>query len=175
MVKFFLRCGFVLIGFVGVACADGGVDIAHTDFSERVINFAIFLAILWYLGAHRLKALLQNRQQAISSRFEQAQEKINEARKSREQAQKQLEEAQKKAADIIATAKKEAVIIAQKYEEQCSADIENLIHSSESLMFFEQRKARVELVESVLKELFNSNEVDIDTQEYVRILSKKVA
>lgn len=176
MVKYFIRYGFMLAGFISVACASGGaVDIAHTDFSERVINFVIFLAILWYLGAHRLNSLLQNRQQAISSRFEQAQEKINEARKGREQAQKQLEEAQRKALDIIATAKKEAMMITQKYEEQCSADIESLMHSSESLMFFEQRKARVELVESVLKELFNSDEAGIDTQEYVRILSKKVA
>lgn len=173
--KYCVRYGVVFGCLLGVSYASGAVDISHTDFSERVINFIIFLAILWYLGAHRLKALLQSRQQEISSRFEQAQDRINEAKRDREQAQKQLEEAQKKAADIIATARKEAVVIAQKYEEQCSVDIENLIKSSESLMFFEQRKARVELVESVLKELFNSNAADIDTQEYVRILNKKVA
>ena len=173
MMKHGIRYGLVLACFVGVASA-AEVNIAQTDFSERVINFAIFLAILWYLGAHRLKALLQARQAGISKRFDEVQSKISAAKKAKEQAQKQLDEARKKASDIIATAK-EAIVIAQRCEEQCSADIESLIKSNESLMAFEQRKAKVELVESVLKELFNSEAADIDTQEYVRILSKKVA
>lgn len=174
MMKHGIRYGLVLACFVGVASA-AEVNIAQTDFSERVINFAIFLAILWYLGAHRLKALLQARQAGISKRFDEVQSKISAAKKAKEQAQKQLDEARKKASDIIATAKKEAIVIAQRCEEQCSADIESLIKSNESLMAFEQRKAKVELVESVLKELFNSEAADIDTQEYVRILSRKVA
>lgn len=169
-----IRCGVILACLFGVASASE-VNIAQTDFSERVINFVIFLAILWYLGAHRLKALLQARRDGISKRFDEVQNKISAAKKAKEQAQKQLGEAQKRAADIIATAKKEAIVIAQKYEEQCSADIESMIKSNESLMFFEQRKAKVELVESVLKELFNSEVADINAEEYVRILSKKVA
>ncbi len=165
----------LIVAFFGGALYASGSDIAQTDFSERAINFVIFVAILWYLLADKLRVLLANRRQEIADRFEEVQKKMKAAKQVREQAQKQLEEAKKKANDIIATAKKEAVLIAQKYEDQCSADIENLIRTNESLMQFEQRKVQVEIVELVLKELFNSGVANIDTDEYVKILTRKVA
>lgn len=163
---------FACLGSIAYASS---VDISQTDFSERAINFVIFVAILWYLAADKLKALLKNRQQGIASRFEEVQDKVKAAKKSREQAQKNLEEAQKKAAEIVSTAKKEAVIVAQKYEEQCNADIENMKKSHDALMHFEQRKAQAEVVESVLDEVFGGEAGKIQTEEYVRILNKKVA
>ena len=173
--KWFVR----LMLFVGllpnISFASGAVDISQTDFTVRVINFVIFVAIVWYFVVPYLKNILQTRKDSISKRFEEVQEKIKSAKKAKEQANKQLDDAKKKADEIIAFAKQEASNIAKRYDELYKTDAENLNKSSQAVMEFEERKMREEIVQAVLKERFNGKAGDISSDEYVRILQKKVA
>lgn len=159
----------------GIVCASGAVDISQTDFVVRLINFAIFVAIVWYFVVPYLKNILQNRKASIAKRFEDVQEKMKSAKKSSEQAKRQLEDTKKKAEEIIDFAKQESLNIAKRYEELYKADAENLTKASQTVMEFEERKMREEIVQAVLKELFNGKAGDISSDEYVRILQKKVA
>lgn len=173
--KWVVKVGFLFGVLQGVVCASGAVDISQTDFVVRLINFAIFVAIVWYFVLPYLRNILQNRKTAIAKRFEDVQEKMKSAKKASEQAKRQLEDTKKKAEEIIDFAKQESLNIAKRYEELYKADAENLAKASQTVMEFEERKMREEIVQAVLKELFNGRAGDISSDEYVRILQKKVA
>lgn len=164
-----ILCFFVAFSSLIFASA---VDISKTDIVERSINFIIFIAILWYLLAGKLKAFFSARREKIAQRLSEVQEKLKIAKNNKEQALRKLEEAKEQASQILANAKKEAYLIAQKIEEQSSVDIEIMRKNSEILMEFEQRKMEKEVVDEVLQEVFAQSK--LNTTEYVNILEKKV-
>ncbi|PAF48588.1 hypothetical protein BKH46_00525 [Helicobacter sp. 12S02634-8] len=151
------------------------VDISDTDIVERIVNFVIFIAILWYLAADKLKELFATRRENIAKKLEEVQDKLKTAKKAKEQALRKLEESKSKATDMVATAKKEAYLVMQKIEEQSRVDIENIIKNNEILMDFEQKKMEREVVEEILTELFKTKVGTFETSDYIHILNKKVA
>ncbi len=165
----------VLVLCISGVLSASNVDISQTDFVERVINFVIFVAILWYFAADKLKTLLQNRKNDIISRLDEIQNRVKVAKKAKENARKQLDDAVKKAAEIVADAKKETVLISQKYEEQYKIDADNITKNMESLMFLEERKIENEAIEEILDELFGGDVAKISHKDYIKILNRKVA
>lgn len=155
--------------------AASDVNISETDIVQRVINFVIFIAILWYLVADKLKQMFSNRREQIVSRLNQAQDKLESAKKSKKEALKKLEEAKERATQMVALAKKEAYMISQKFDEQFKLDVENMIKSNEILMEFEQKQMERKVVEEVLCELFKTQASSFEVSKYVNILNKKVA
>ncbi|PAF44218.1 F0F1 ATP synthase subunit B [Helicobacter sp. 11S02596-1] len=151
------------------------VNVSDTDIVERVINFVIFVAILWYLVADKLKNVFATRREKISKRLDEVQDKLKTAKKAKEQALRRLEEAKEKASDMVATAKKEAYLVMQKIDEQSKIDIENIMKNNETLMDFEQKKMEREVVEEILLELFKTKIGSFETSDYINILNKKVA
>jgi len=150
------------------------VNIAETDFIVRVINFVLFVAILWYFVAGHLKAFLQRRKDNIASQLEEIQNRLKNAKKANQQAHKQLEETKKRAVEMLDNAKEEALLIAKKYEAQYKSDLENIKHHLESLMDFEQRKMELAAIESILKELFKGDAGGMDEKDYINILNRRV-
>ena len=149
------------------------VDISQTDIIPRSINFIIFVLILWFLFAGKLKAFLQERREKISLQFSEVQDKLKIAKKEKEQALRKLEEAKETAAEIIANAKKESYLVAQKIEEQTRADIEVMMKNAEALMSFETKQMEKEVVMEVLDEVFAENR--LDAHAYGSILEKRLA
>ncbi|CBG39693.1 F0F1 ATP synthase subunit B [Helicobacter mustelae] len=148
------------------------VEFADSDFIARLINFVIFVAIVWLLLAKRMKMFFGERKNKISQKLLEVQERLKVAKSNKEQALRKLEEARERANKILANAKKESYTITQKIEQQSSADIENMMKSVENLMEFEQKKMEKEVVMEVLDEVFGESK--INSQEYVKILEKKV-
>ncbi|MGP1450745.1 MAG: F0F1 ATP synthase subunit B [Wolinella sp.] len=169
--KNILLIAFALFPTIVLAAGSGG----ETDIIERTINFVIFVAILYYLVADKIRAIFVARRDAISSELGRVQEKLEESRKIREQAQKHLEESRRMAEDMIATAKKEAILLSQKVEDGAKSDIENLIRQYNEAMEFEKRKVEREVVGEILSELFDSDVTKLDKVAYGEILLKKVA
>ncbi|WP_180675671.1 F0F1 ATP synthase subunit B [Helicobacter sp. 11S03491-1] len=151
------------------------VNISDTDIVERVINFVIFLAILWYFVADKLKQIFVSRREGIAKKLNEVQDKFKNAKKEKEQALRKLEEAKEKASDMLAIAKKEAYLIAQKIDEQSKSDIEHLIKNNEILMDFEQKKMEKQVVDEILSELFKTKTSSLEISDYIHILNKKVA
>ncbi|PAF53461.1 hypothetical protein BKH42_05925 [Helicobacter sp. 13S00482-2] len=170
MIKYIL---FFLLGGSALFATD--VNISQTDIVERVINFLIFLAILWYLIADKLKQMFASRRNQIVSRLNQAQDKLKVAKKSKEEALKRLDDAKQRATDMIALAKKEAYMISQKFDEQFKLDIENMIKSNEAIMEFERKQMERKVIREILSDLFNTQASSFDTSKYIDILNKKVA
>ncbi|MCE3037845.1 F0F1 ATP synthase subunit B [Helicobacter anatolicus] len=167
-----MRLFLLIFGAFSSVFASMDVQLADTDFLERAINFIIFVAILWFLVAKKAKAFFAARRNKIAERLLEVQEKLKQAKKNKEQALRKLEEAKEVAAEIIANAKREAYMIAQKMEEQSSVDIENMIKNTENLMEIERKKMEKEVVSEILEEVFKESK--INAAEYVKILEKKV-
>ena len=151
------------------------VSIEQSDFVERVINFVIFIAILWYFAFDPIKGIFINRKNAIAARLQEAQDNLQKAKQEKEAALKALEESKEKAKDIITAAKQEAYLVEQKYNEQIKKDIETLKYALELNIEFEQRKAIQESVNKLLYELIKSNDIALNKEEYINIITKRIS
>ena len=151
------------------------VSIEQGDFDERVINFVIFIAILWYFAFDPIKGIFINRKNAIAARLQEAQDNLQKAKQEKEAALKALEESKEKAKDIITAAKQEAYLVEQKYNEQIKKDIETLKYALELNIEFEQRKAIQESVNKLLDELIKSNDIALNKEEYINIITKRIS
>ncbi len=148
------------------------VDISDTDFIARLINFIIFVIIVWMLIAKRAKVFFNERSRAISDQLSEVQVKLKNAKNQKEQALRRLQEARENAAEILANAKKESYLVVQKIEEQSGHDIEVMIKNTELLMEFEQKRMQRAVVSEVLDEIFSESK--ISSSEYGSIIEKKV-
>lgn len=151
------------------------VSIEESDFVERVINFVIFAAILWYFAFDSIKGIFTNRKNAIAARLKEAQDNLQKAKQEKETALKNLEESKEKAKEIINAAKQEAYLVEQKYNEQIKKDIETLKYTLESNIEFEQRKAIQESVDKLLDELIKSDDIALNKEEYINIITKRIS
>ncbi|MGL2685554.1 F0F1 ATP synthase subunit B [Helicobacter pylori] len=163
--------GFLIL--LSPLCATG-LDISQTDIIERSLNFLLFVGILWYFLAKRLRSFLHSKSLEISKRLEEIQAQLKVSKEHKKKLLKELEQAKEKAELIISDANKEAYTITQKYELQTKIDVENLIKNSKALMDLEVKKIKRELVESVFKDLRESKKVSFNTQDCVNILKQRL-
>lgn len=164
---------FVLIGIPSLMLASGSLE--ESDFIQRVINFVIFIAILWYFAFDAIKGIFTKRRLAISNQLQAVQDNLQQAKKESERANKRLEESKKRAKDIISAAKQEAYLIEQKYNDQIKRDIELLKHSLDASIEFEQRRLTQESVNEVLNELMQSEEIQLNKEDYINIITKRIS
>jgi F-type H+-transporting ATPase subunit b len=144
----------------------------ETDFLQRLVNFIIFAAILYYLLADKARAFFNSRKEAIANEFQSIQDKLRESKQKKDNLKTEVENAHKKAEEIVKTAKEEAKFIKAKVEKSTSNDIENLNKQFEDFKSSEERKMKREVVKEYMDEV--TKEVHIDSQEAVNIVSKKV-
>ncbi|MFP6344666.1 F0F1 ATP synthase subunit B [Helicobacter pylori] len=163
--------GFLIL--LSPLCATG-LDISQTDIIERSLNFLLFVGILWYFLAKKLRSFLRSKSLEISKRLEEIQAQLKVSKENKKKLLKELEQAKEKAELIISDANKEAYTITQKYELQTKMDVENLIKNSKALMDLEVKKIKRELVESVFKDLRESKKVSFNTQDCVNILKQRL-
>ncbi|MGL2751094.1 F0F1 ATP synthase subunit B [Helicobacter pylori] len=163
--------GFLIL--LSPLCATG-LDISQTDIIERSLNFLLFVGILWYFLAKRLRSFLHSKSLEISKRLEEIQAQLKVSKEHKKKLLKELEQAKEKAELIISDANKEAYTITQKYELQTKMDVENLIKNSKALMDLEVKKIKRELVESVFKDLIESKKVSFNVQDCVNILKQRL-
>ncbi|MGL2369915.1 F0F1 ATP synthase subunit B [Helicobacter pylori] len=163
--------GFLIL--LSPLCATG-LDISQTDIIERSLNFLLFAGILWYFLAKKLRSFLHSKSLEISKRLEEIQAQLKVSKENKKKLLKELEQAKEKAELIISDANKEAYTITQKYELQTKMDVENLIKNSKALMDLEVKKIKRELVESVFKDLRESEKVSFNAQDCVNILKQRL-
>ncbi|WP_033773211.1 F0F1 ATP synthase subunit B [Helicobacter pylori] len=166
----------MVLGFLILLSPLGAMelDISQTDIIERSLNFLLFVGILWYFLAKKLRSFLHAKSLEISKRLEEIQAQLKVSKENKKKLLKELEQAKEKAELIISDANKEAYTITQKYELQTKMDVENLIKNSKALMDLEVKKIKRELVESVFKDLRESKKVSFSSQDCVNILKQRL-
>lgn len=145
------------------------------DIVERTVNFIIFVGILWYLLADKIKAFFAERTLSIQAELDKVQDTLKASQDKVSNAQKKLEEAKKIATEIIEGAKADIDSVKQKVATAVDSDIANLNKSLEEMMKVETSKAKKEVVTEVLEELLSSENIQLTQQELANIVLKKVA
>ncbi|AFI06464.1 F0F1 ATP synthase subunit B [Helicobacter cetorum] len=150
------------------------LDISQTDIIERSLNFLLFVGILWYFLAQKMRAFFRSKSLEVSKCLEEIQTQLKASKDNKKKLLKELEQAKEKAELIVSDANKEAYTITQKYELQTKIDVENLIKNSKALMDLEIKKVKRELVEGVFKGLKESKKVSFSPQDCVNILKQRL-
>jgi len=147
----------------------------ETDFWPRVFNFVIFASLLYYLLANPIKNFFKGRTEGISAQLNEIETKLQAAKDEKKEAQNRLEDSQKRAEEIIADAKAEAVILAEKIANANQNDLAILDKQFEEKIALEERKSAREAIDEVLSGNITNDDIMIDEAKVVEIISKKVA
>jgi len=145
----------------------------ETDIFWRVINFAIFFGILYYLLADTIKTFFKEREEGIAGRLSAVEEKLKEAKAEKEAAAQKAKDAGTASADLIEVAKKEAELMVSKINETLVHDKEQLEKSYADRIDIEAKKMKKEVVNEVLEDMFKSD--NISNEDMLNIIKKKVA
>ncbi len=171
MKKIFLF-GLILSPMMLFASSEGA---GETDIVFRTVNFIIFVAILWYLLADKVKAYFAQRTLDIQSELDKVQDVLKASEEKVTNAQKQLDEAKKMAAEIVEDAKADIDLIKKKVADDVELSILNLEKNLEEMMKVETIKSKRQIVSEVLEELLKSENIKLDQDELANIILKKVA
>jgi F-type H+-transporting ATPase subunit b len=158
-----------------VALFAAGDGTGKTDIVPRLINFIIFAGILYYLIAKPLKDYYNGRTDEIADRLTSIQDKLKESKNRKEQAKQSLIDAGASAIDIVETAKKEAVLLANKIEDNLKNDLDNLKKAYDDRISIEEKKMTRDVVAEVINEMFDGEKVQLKNDDFLNIIKKKVA
>jgi len=147
----------------------------ENDFWQRVVNFTIFASVLYYLIASPIKNFFVGRKEGIAGQLKEIENKLQAAKDEKKDAQTRLAESSKKAEQIIADAKKEATLLAQKVVETNENELVLMDKQFAERMTSEERKAAREAIDEILNENITNDDIMISESKVVDIISKKVA
>ncbi|MDX9795447.1 MAG: F0F1 ATP synthase subunit B [Sulfurimonadaceae bacterium] len=148
---------------------------AETDIIQRTVNFVIFAGILWYLLAEKIKAFFANRSLGIQAELDKVQDTLKESQAKVDEATLKLEEAKKLAVEIVSGANAEIDSIKSKIAQAVDNEIAHLNKNFDEKIKIETKKAKKEVVQSVLEELLSSDNIGVSQDELANIVLKKVA
>jgi len=147
----------------------------ENDFWPRVVNFAIFASILYYLLANPIKNFFKDRRTGIADQLKEIEAKVQAAKNAEKEAQSRLEESSKRAEMILADAEKEAKIMVDKIAEANLAELSVMDKQFEEKMTFEEKKSVREVIDNVLSENISNDDILVDEAKVVDIITRKVA
>ena len=147
----------------------------ESDFWPRVFNFTIFAALLYYLLANPIKDFFNGRSAGIAKQLNEIEEKLQAAKDEKKEAQARLDTSEKKAKDILADAKAEAVILAEKIATANENELALLEKQLEEKITLEERKSARDAIDEVLSGNITTDDINLDEKKVIDIISKKVA
>ena len=147
----------------------------ETDFLPRAVNFIIFATLLYYLLANPIKNFFKGRSEGIAAQLNEIEKKLQAAKDEKKEAQNRLDESENRAEEIIADAKAEAVILAEKIAIANQNDLAHLDKQLEEKMSLEERKSAREAIDEILSDNITTDDIMLDEAKVVEIISKKVA
>ncbi|NLC27566.1 MAG: F0F1 ATP synthase subunit B [Campylobacteraceae bacterium] len=145
------------------------------DILPRAVNFAIFVAIIYYLIAEPLKGLYFKRLHGIAEKLDSIQLKLKESKAKKEEAILKVEEAKASAKSIAQVAKKEVEALKKRFEKELLLELENMDKTHNEQIEIERRRMTRQVVSEVLDEIFDEDSITIDESKFVSIVLKKVA
>ena len=147
----------------------------NSDFFYRVLNFAIFAGLLYYLAANPIKAFFVGRSEGIAKRLEEIEAKLQASKNERLAAEENLAKAQDKAKELVADATNEAKILATNIAEKNSALLSQLEKQALEKQELETKKAMRSTIDEVLNNGITNDDITIDESKVVSLVSNKVA
>lgn len=165
--------GIIAFLFPAILFAAGASE--ETDTVQRIVNFIIFAAIIYYLLANKIKAYFAGRTASIQAELDKVQDTLKASEAKIEDAKAQLDNAKKLAAEIVAGANLDIDKIKDSVSRNVTQEINYMQKTFNEKLDIELKKAKKEVVAEVLEELLDSNNIDVSNEELASIVLKKVA
>jgi len=147
----------------------------ESDILQRTVNFVIFIAILYYLLADKIKDFFTSRTQSIQMELEKVQETLKESKQKIDNAQKELDNSKKLANEIIENANADIENIQNSITKTLEHDIEYLNKSFDDKLKVQMQKMKKEVIKEILEEVLKSENIALSQDELANIILKKVA
>lgn len=146
-----------------------------TDFIPRIFNFLLFAGILYYLLANPVKNFFNGRKKSISDQLKEIEAKLQASKKEKVEAEAYLEESKTKAKEIIATADKEAEVLAAKIAEDSATELKALEKQYQEKSQLEERRSIREVINEVLSSNITTADIPLSEEKVIDLIDKKVA
>ncbi len=151
------------------------VTMFDSDFFYRVLNFAIFAGLLYYLASNPIKAFFVGRSEGIANQLEEIEAKLQASKNERLIAEENLVKAEEKAKELVADANNEAKILASNIIEKNTALLSQLEKQALEKQELETKKAIRSTIDDVLNNGITNDDITIDESKVVSLVSNKVA
>ena len=168
--KKMLFLSFVLSPLALFASSD-----VQTDILPRTVNFLIFIAIIYYLLADKLKEFFTGRTASIQAELDEVQSTLEESEKKVQEAKAELEKAKLVAQELVSDAQGDIDVIKNKINTSCESEISYLEKSFNEKTELEAKKANKAIVNEVLESLFNDSDVTMSQENLSKVILKKAA
>jgi len=145
------------------------------DIKPRIFDFTVFAGIMYYLIAGPIKAYFSGRRSGIASQLNEIEQKLQDAKNSEKDAKSALNKSQAQASEIINNAKKEAELISQKAAVELEDELAYVQSQYDEKLEFEERKMAKETIEDILSSNISGDDIPLNENQVVDIISKKVA
>lgn len=151
--------------FIAELSSEKGFGFNPNFLEANVINIAILLSGVIYLGRNFLTSALESRQQKVAEAIQESEERLQQANKRLLEAEKQLAEAKL----VIEQIKKDAELTARKVKEtilaQGKLDIERLTNNGKSSI----EKAEIQIRKQIQQHITNLaiQRVSVQMQSYL--------
>jgi len=162
-----------------IAMASGSehheVSMSHSDFWYRVLNFSIFLGLLYYLAANPIKAFFKGRQEGIAKRFKEIEEKLNASKEAAKVAEKNLQTSKLKAEEFKKDSVVEGGILAENIAKKNADTLASMEKQATEKMEHESKKMTKDTIDTLLKDAITNDDIAVDESKVVSLISEKVA
>jgi len=151
------------------------VSMFNSDFFYRVLNFSVFVGIVYYLAANPIKAFFVGRSEAIANQLEEIETKLEASKNERLAAEENLTKAESKAKEIVTDAGNEAQRLADNIAEKNAEALTLLDKQAVEKQTLSAKKATQSTIDSLLNDGFENSDIAIDEAKVVSLISSKVA
>lgn len=127
-------------------------------FVIQLVNFAIVVAILWFLILKPLVRILEDRKKIVDESIVNAKKVENEVQETNKRYQERMDEATVKANVIAAKSQSDAEIIAKEVKEKAKKEVEELIAKSKQIIESDRKKMLEDVKKDVVDMVIASTE-----------------
>ncbi len=151
------------------------VTMFDSDFFYRVLNFAIFAGLIYYLVANPIKSFFVGRSQGIANQLKEIEAKLQASKNERLAAEENLAKAEEKAKEIVADASNEAKVLVAKIAEKNATLLSQLEKQALEKQELETKKAMRSTIDEVLNSGITNDDITLDESKVISLISNKVA
>ncbi|SFV59196.1 ATP synthase F0 sector subunit b [hydrothermal vent metagenome] len=175
--KIALTIAFVLpvIAMASGSTEHHAVTMSNSDFWYRVLNFSIFVGLLYYLAAGPIGDFFKGRQVDIANQLKEIEDKLQASKDEAKSAEAQLVHNEAKAKELIADSENEAKILAENIAKKNEEALVTLEKSLDEKMELESKKMAKSVINQLLTDGITNDDIAVDESKVVSLVSKKVA
>jgi len=151
------------------------VSMFNSDFFYRVLNFSVFVGILYYLVANPIKEFFVGRSEGIANQLEEIEAKLQASENERLTAEENVEKAGAKAKSIVADAETEAKLLSANIAEKSEVTLTLLEKQAVEKQALSSKKATQSTIDTLLNDGFENDDIAVDDAKVVSLVSGKVA